>query len=210
MNVQEVDFRNLSTLIALVEPDKVSDELELSQYNCAATITKSSDYPRQLLLILPHLLEIQRLKHYILQLESQLTYEHAPAQLGNLVSGIIHNIGTPLTGIIGYAELMKASHSESSDVERILKQAQRIDAIIKNFIAKRRYDQDRELTLNNINELVKIEVEFLQAHHTFKHNIDTKIEYAKGIPLVYIPYGDLSQSFLIYCCLSLKFQAVVP
>ena len=126
---------------------------------------------------------------------------------GDLLPGIAHNIGTPLTGIIGYADLIKSVNPNLKDVEQILKQAHRIDEILKNVMHKLRYESEKELSLVNINEIVKVLLKFMQAHHVFKHDCHSRIELAPDMPLVPVSYPDITRCFMMLIFGAMKLVA---
>ncbi len=73
------------------------------------------------------------------RLREQMIQSEKLASLGQLVSGFAHEVNNPLTGILGYAELLLDRGAElpaelRADVERIFNGAQRTHQIISNLL----------------------------------------------------------------------------
>lgn len=118
------------------------------------------------------------------------------ATVGALTTGIIHNISAPLTGILGYAELIKLSNPDMAEVDYILTQAKRIDEILKNIITiSRRSGESREeeILLNNLLQNV---INFMQGNLTFKHEIQPILCFDESLPAFYGIYGDIAQNVI--------------
>jgi len=122
--------------------------------------------------------------------------EQKLATIGSLTGGIAHNISAPLTGIIGYAELIKIACPELEEVDSIIQQARRIDEIVKNLMLKTRQLQDKKKIRFSLNDLLKKEIEFLKANLTFKHEVIREFQFDDTLPPIEAIYSDIAQSII--------------
>ena len=132
----------------------------------------------------------QREKKY--QLE--LLKENRMAAIGQLASGIAHNLNTPISIIQGNAELLSTKINKSSEIDMILKQTQRMSDLIYTVVSKGRYELNNEDDGLDLNQLVFLEVEFFKSNLYFKHHIECQLELDPDLPLIHGRYSDFSQS----------------
>ncbi len=127
------------------------------------------------------------------QLEIQLMRESKMAEIGMLSAGIAHNLRGPLTGIMGFCELMQMRHPELKEVAQIHQQALLMNAIIANLMEKSRSEQETEPQDLMIEDLLQTELRFLEANLFFKHNIEKQLEVESPLPMIHAVYSDISQ-----------------
>ena len=77
--------------------------------------------------------------------------------MGELVSGVAHELNNPLTGVLGYAQLLMGGQMDArqrKSVERIFESALRCQKIVQNLLAfaRRHPSEKRHLGLNGIVE----------------------------------------------------------
>lgn len=110
--------------------------------------------------------------------QKELTASDKLASLGRLSAGVAHEIGNPLSGILGYLEILKRS-SNLSDQEKnrflvnIRNETLRIDKIIKTLLDYAK-PKDLEISSVNINEIITNTVNLLRTQGVF-NNIDLEI-----------------------------------
>jgi two-component system sporulation sensor kinase A len=129
-------------------------------------------------------------------LEEQLQQARKLEAIGLLASGVAHNINTPLSAILGFAELLKLNYRNSWEIESIISQVNRIKQIIDNLMLKSSRDQEAEITEIDINNLLETELNFFEANMNFKHNIVKAYQFDRDLPKIKGVYSDFSQSLL--------------
>ncbi|MDB6056102.1 MAG: Multi-sensor hybrid histidine kinase [Verrucomicrobiales bacterium] len=91
------------------------------------------------------------------RLEQQLRQAEKLSALGQMISGIAHELNNPLAVIKGYLELILAHHSMNdqtrADLDKVATEANRAAKLVKNFLAFAR-EQPPEKKLVSLNELV--------------------------------------------------------
>ena len=130
------------------------------------------------------------------ELEIELLKEKRLSSIGHLASGIAHNLSNPLTAIIGRAQLLKLNMPDIEELDTIISQSKRIKAIIDNMNIKSCQEKDTSKKPLDLNELLSIELFFLEADPYFKHEIHKDFQFQDVLPLIEGVYGDFSQGFI--------------
>ena len=128
--------------------------------------------------------------------ELRMMNEHKLASIGRLATGIAHNLNTPISVIMTNAELLQLKYIDSPEIEKILRQAERMSAIINRLLTKSKQEQLQEPQEINLNELILDELEFLNSNLEFKHNVEKEYHFDDKIPNIYAVYSDFSQSIM--------------
>ena len=127
-------------------------------------------------------------------LRSRLPQAEKMAALGQLVSGIAHELNNPLTSILGYAQLLRGHTSGSEEVQRIFDEAQRAGAIVRNLLLFAR-DERPERRRVDVNDVVKQTVA-LRDYVYRVENIRLALELEPDLPLVLADSHQLQQVVL--------------
>ncbi|MFC2050160.1 PAS domain S-box protein [Chloroflexota bacterium] len=132
------------------------------------------------------------------QMEQKAQLASRLACVGELASGIAHEINNPLTGVIGYTHLLLARKDIRRDIRQDLETinagAQRVADIVKKLlIFAGQHKPEQKLT--NINEIVSATLD-LQAYELASHNIKVAFQPASDLPLTIVDPGQLQQVFL--------------
>lgn len=152
------------------------------------------DYWRKpaVLVIARDMTESHRLRQQILQTEKM-------AALGQLISGIAHELNNPLTTVIGYSELLR---QQAPPPEELLEEglaaiheaAQRASQIVRNLLAFARQHRVEKSPVN-INELMERTLA-LRSYELKVNNIEVITDFDPHLPLVVADGAQLQQVFL--------------
>ena len=117
------------------------------------------------------------------------------ASIGLLAAGTAHEIGTPLSAIIGYTGIlldeMKDDEMKADYLRRIEHESARIDRIVRDLLNYAR-PSTAEFERVNISALVRDTFEMLERQGTFKR-IRTSIEIEGDVPPLYIDPHQMMQ-----------------
>jgi two-component system, NtrC family, sensor kinase len=92
------------------------------------------------------------------RLEQQLRQAEKLSALGQLISGVAHELNNPLAVIKGYLELVLARHDINNqtrtDLEKVASEANRAAKLVNNFLSFAR-EQPAQQRMTNLNELIQ-------------------------------------------------------
>jgi len=129
--------------------------------------------------------------------QEQLLQSEKMSAVGQLISGVAHELNNPLTAILGYAQLLESSDLDqrSADyVRKLFKQAQRTHRVVQNLLsfARQRKPQKQEVDLCKVLE----ESLTLREYDLKVNNVSLEREIADGLPSVVADPHQLEQVFL--------------
>jgi PAS domain S-box-containing protein len=131
------------------------------------------------------------------QMEQHLIITDRLASVGELASGIAHELNNPLTSVIGFSQLLLERDIPSDireDVGIISSEARRAAGVVKNLLTfARKHAQVKEMT--NINDVIGKVLE-LRAYEQRVNNIRVETQFAADLPEVMADYFQLQQVFL--------------
>jgi PAS domain S-box-containing protein len=132
------------------------------------------------------------------QLEQKAQFSSRLASVGELASGVAHEINNPLTAVIGYAHLLLGRKDIPGDIRRdievINEGAQRVAGIIKKLLVFARQSRP-ERTYVDINEIINTTLE-LRAYSLQSNNVKVILQLDPDLPMTVADPGQLQQVFL--------------
>ena len=130
-------------------------------------------------------------------MEEQLLLTDRLASIGELASGIAHELNNPLTGVIGLTQLLiegDAPANIKDDLKIVYNEAQRAAVVVKNLLAfARKHPPEKRLL--DVNDVVKKVLE-LRAYEQKLNNIQVIDNMAQNLPKVTADFFQLQQVFL--------------
>jgi PAS domain S-box-containing protein len=131
------------------------------------------------------------------KMQEQLVITDRLASVGELAAGIAHELNNPLTGVIGFSQLLlekEMPEDVKQDIQMIYQEAQRTSQVVKNLLTfARKHAAVKEKV--NINEIIKKVLE-LRAYEQNLENIIVDARFAPELPEVMVDYFQLQQVFL--------------
>jgi signal transduction histidine kinase/CheY-like chemotaxis protein len=130
-------------------------------------------------------------------IQSKFLQSEKMAALGQLVSGIVHELNNPLTSIQGYAQLLLSRRSTSqraADARRISQEAERASRIVKNLLLFSR-EAKPERRAVNLNEVIERTLA-LRAYDLKLQNIHVDMALDANLPRALADAAQLQQVIL--------------
>ena len=146
----------------------------------------------------------------------KLVQSERQAAFGQLIQGIVHNLNNPLCSIYGCLQLVEEKFKDFSRIDRegeILStskqtfetikryasltkaSAEKLSSMITSMMAKSRSDKSDELEVKDLNRIIQLEAEFLDADHRFKHNTRKSFNYYDGKLMIEVIPSEIAQIF---------------
>ena len=141
--------------------------------------------------------ELRRERSRLQKTQDQLLHSDRLSALGQMVSGVAHELNNPLSGVIGFSELALKNNVDpriGKDLERISREAQRCHKIVQNLLNFARRTKPERKAMN-LNELVENVLD-LRAHQLRMDNIRVETELDPNLPRTLGVYHQIQQVLL--------------
>ena len=126
--------------------------------------------------------------------QSKLLQTEKLAELGQMVTGIAHELSNPLTSILGYAQrllLRRDPAADSYEARQIFQEAERAGAILRQLLLSARHSRPERLRVA-LNRVVSRTLE-LERINTKAENIRVQLDLDPLLPFVQGDAGQLQQ-----------------
>jgi PAS domain S-box-containing protein len=142
--------------------------------------------------------ETRRAYENLRRTQEQLLQSEKMAAIGQLISGVAHELNNPLTAILGYSQLLASSEYVSDRgaefVGKLHKQAHRTHRIVNNLLSFARQQKPERLPVR-INQVVEDTIA-LREYDLRVNNIQIHSDLDPNLPLLGADANQLQQVFL--------------
>jgi len=132
------------------------------------------------------------------QMEEQLIVTDRLASIGELASGIAHELNNPLTSVIGFSELLMGDENTPDNVKEdlgiVYSEAQRAAGIVKNLLTfARKHTPIKQVS--QVNSIIE-DVLKLRYYEQKVNSIELNTQFASDLPEIMVDYFQMQQVFL--------------
>jgi PAS domain S-box-containing protein len=130
-----------------------------------------------------------------LRLEQQLRQAEKLSALGQMISGVAHELNNPLAVIKGYLELIVAHHHLSpqtrADLEKVVHESNRAAKLVGNFLAFAREQPSHRRSLN-VNEMIERMAE-LRKFDILVAGVELTLDLDSNVPVTFADADQIQQ-----------------
>jgi two-component system NtrC family sensor kinase len=142
--------------------------------------------------------ELEQTVNTLKTTRAQLVQSEKLSIIGEFVAGVAHELNNPLTGVVGYAQLLNDSDvdlvTQKTYSRRIVQSAMRCQRIVQNLLSfARQHPPERRAV--NLNDVLESVVDLLQ-YELRTSNIEVTKRFASDLPSLMGDGHQLQQVFL--------------
>ena len=144
-----------------------------------------------------HLEALRLTNRELVQAQSEMVRVEKLASVGKLAAGVAHEIGNPLSAILGYASILRKEATdpeEQKHLEYIEGETERIRRIIEGLLD---FSRPREVVVEEfpVNDLVRMSVELVTPQGVFKE-VEVRTDLSTQDPIINGDRHQLRQIFV--------------
>lgn len=131
-------------------------------------------------------------------LEQQLLQSAKLAAVGELISGVTHEVNNPLAVVLGYSEMLMEEYEQNEELSKVIKiihsESERARKVIHNLLSfARQHKPEKEVV--NISEVIDNTIS-LTEYDLRKQKIEVEKNYDSSLPSILADPNQLQQVFL--------------
>ncbi|MCD6506754.1 response regulator [Candidatus Poribacteria bacterium] len=143
--------------------------------------------------------ELRKSLEELREMQEKLIQTEKLSAIGKLVAGVAHEINNPLTGIVGYAQILLGKKEDLDPLVRkglevIYEEAQRAARIVQNLLQFARKHPPRRSYIS-INSVIEKTIE-LKEYELRVNNIHLSLDLAPNLPMTMADPHQLQQVFI--------------